>query len=173
MYLYIYIYITLYIHISYIYIYVYIYIYIYIYIYNPMYIYIHTNLPVNVIVRLPHPQSGDSQGQEGFFEVAIESWPEWDLNPRPLNSVQIVSLFIRIFVSMQTNLKKPLTQNKNFSWLTKSCFIKKELLEYLIIPYKKPNSCGLSTVKSYTYNHTQSESLLFCLQYNLVKAAIQ
>ena len=22
------------------------------------------------------------------FEVAIESWPEWDLNPRPLNSVQ-------------------------------------------------------------------------------------
>ena len=20
---------------------------------------------------------------EGFFEVAIESWPEWDLNPRP------------------------------------------------------------------------------------------
>ena len=25
---------------------------------------------------------------EGFFEVAIKSWPEWDLNPRPLNSVQ-------------------------------------------------------------------------------------
>ena len=25
---------------------------------------------------------------EGFFEVAIESWPEWELNPRPLNSVQ-------------------------------------------------------------------------------------
>ena len=25
---------------------------------------------------------------EGFFEVAIESWPEWYLNPRPLNSVQ-------------------------------------------------------------------------------------
>ena len=24
----------------------------------------------------------------GFFEVAIESWPEWDLNPQPLNSVQ-------------------------------------------------------------------------------------
>ena len=23
---------------------------------------------------------------EGFLEVAIESWPEWDLNPRPLNS---------------------------------------------------------------------------------------
>ena len=25
---------------------------------------------------------------EGLFEVAIESWPEWHLNPRPLNSVQ-------------------------------------------------------------------------------------
>ena len=24
---------------------------------------------------------------EGFFEIAIESWPEWDLNPRPLNSI--------------------------------------------------------------------------------------
>ena len=25
---------------------------------------------------------------EEFFEIAIESWFEWDLNPRPLNSVQ-------------------------------------------------------------------------------------
>ena len=25
---------------------------------------------------------------EGFFEVAIECWPEWDLNPQPLNSFQ-------------------------------------------------------------------------------------
>ena len=25
---------------------------------------------------------------EKIFEVAIESWPEWDLNPRSLNSVQ-------------------------------------------------------------------------------------
>ena len=25
---------------------------------------------------------------EGSLEVAIESWPEWDLNPRPLNFVQ-------------------------------------------------------------------------------------
>ena len=28
-----------------------------------MYIYIYTNLSVNVIVRLPHHWSGDSQGQ--------------------------------------------------------------------------------------------------------------
>ena len=25
---------------------------------------------------------------ERLFEVAIASWPDWDLNPRPLNSVQ-------------------------------------------------------------------------------------
>ena len=25
---------------------------------------------------------------EGFSEVAIESWPAWNLNPQPLNSVQ-------------------------------------------------------------------------------------
>ena len=25
---------------------------------------------------------------EGFFEVVIESWPEWDLNPQPLNFIQ-------------------------------------------------------------------------------------
>ena len=25
---------------------------------------------------------------EGFFEVVIESWRKWDLNPRPLNSVK-------------------------------------------------------------------------------------
>ena len=26
----------------------------------------------------------------GFLEVAMENWPEWDLNPRPLNSVQML-----------------------------------------------------------------------------------
>ena len=29
--------------------------------------YIYTNFPVNAIVRLPHPWSGDSQGQETFL----------------------------------------------------------------------------------------------------------
>ena len=28
---------------------------------------------------------------EGFLEVAIESWPVWDLNRRPLNSVQTLN----------------------------------------------------------------------------------
>ena len=27
---------------------------------------------------------------EGLFEVAMESWLERDLNPRPLNSVQVL-----------------------------------------------------------------------------------
>ena len=27
---------------------------------------------------------------ERFLEVAIESWPEWDLSPRPLNSGQML-----------------------------------------------------------------------------------
>ena len=60
MYIYIYTYIYIYIHI---YIHIFIYICIYIYIY----IYIYTNLPVNVIARLPHPWSGGSQGKETFL----------------------------------------------------------------------------------------------------------
>ena len=53
-------------------IYKYIYIYIYLYI-KHIYIYIHgwwiyTN--------------------DGFLKVPIKSWPKWDLNPRPLNSVR-------------------------------------------------------------------------------------
>ena len=31
-----------------------------------------TNLPVNVIVRLPHPRSGDSQGQETFLAPSAD-----------------------------------------------------------------------------------------------------
>ena len=27
---------------------------------------------------------------EGFFEVATESWSEWDFNPLPLNSIQML-----------------------------------------------------------------------------------
>ena len=48
------------------------YIYIYIHIYN-IYIYIYIYMVCTT---------------EGFFKVAIESWPEWDLNPQPLNSVR-------------------------------------------------------------------------------------
>ena len=58
----------------YIYVYV-IYTYIYIYIYFYIYIYIYTYMVFT---------------NEGLFEVTIESWLEWDLNPRPLNFVQML-----------------------------------------------------------------------------------
>ena len=35
---------------------------------------------------------------EGFFKVAVESWLEWDLKPRPLNSVQIIYIYIHIYI---------------------------------------------------------------------------
>ena len=54
-------------------------IYIYnIYIYIYMYIYIYV-IYINIYIVFTI---------EGFFEIAIESWPEWDLNPQTLNSVQ-------------------------------------------------------------------------------------
>ena len=56
-----------------IYICIYIYIYIYIYILYIYSIYIYVYMVFTF---------------EGLFKVAIESWSEWDLNPRPLNSVQ-------------------------------------------------------------------------------------
>ena len=68
MYIYIYIYLYMY-SIIYICIYIYVYVYVCIYKYSIINIYM-------VLIT------------EGFFEVAIESWPELDLNPRPLNSVQ-------------------------------------------------------------------------------------
>ena len=37
-----------------------------------IYIYIFTNLPVSIIVRLPHPWSGDSQGQETFLAPSVD-----------------------------------------------------------------------------------------------------
>ena len=37
---------------------------------------------------------------EGLFEVAIESWPEWNLNPRPLNSVYIYIYIGRMKVEL-------------------------------------------------------------------------
>ena len=45
---------------------------IYIYIYIYIYVYVYTNLPVNAIVRLPHPWSGNSQGQETFFVLSAD-----------------------------------------------------------------------------------------------------
>ena len=68
------------------YVYMYKYIYIYIYIYIHIYIYIiyreihrYVDIDIDMVFTTV-----------GFFEVAIESWPEWDLNPRLLNSVQML-----------------------------------------------------------------------------------
>ena len=56
---------------------------VYIYIYNIiyMYIYIHTYIYIYSYVRILYIR---------FLKVAIESRPEWDMNPQPLNSLQMV-----------------------------------------------------------------------------------
>ena len=58
--------------------------YIYMYnIYGIWYIYIYIILYLCLYIYMVFTT-------EGLFEVAnIESWPEWDLNPRPLNSFQM------------------------------------------------------------------------------------
>ena len=38
-----------------------------------MYIHTYAHLPVNVIVRLPHPQGGDSQDQEMFLAPSADT----------------------------------------------------------------------------------------------------
>ena len=50
----------------------------------PLYVYIniYTNLPVNAIVRLPHPRSGDSQGQERFLAPSADKQTRnYDISP--------------------------------------------------------------------------------------------
>ena len=38
---------------------------------------------------------------EGLFEVPIESWPEWHLNPRPLKyNIYIIYIYIYIYICM-------------------------------------------------------------------------
>ena len=49
-----------------------------------MYIYIHIYINIHICIYIYIYVFTT----EGLFEVAIESWPEWDLNPQPLNSVQ-------------------------------------------------------------------------------------
>ena len=89
------------------------YIYIYIYTYKIrhllsgvicvyVYVYIYTNLPVNAIVRLPHPWSGDSQGQETFLAPSTDKQtcnyarvlkpPSLPINPKYIYKFPCVSL---------------------------------------------------------------------------------
>ena len=88
---YIYIYICTYIFIYvciYTYVCIYIFIYIYIYICIYMYIYIHIcmyiyNLYIYIYIYMVFTT-------EEFLAGAIESWSEWNLNPWPLNFVQML-----------------------------------------------------------------------------------
>ena len=47
-------------------------IYMYVYIYIYIYIYMYINLPVSDKVRLPHPRTGDSQGQKTFLTPSAD-----------------------------------------------------------------------------------------------------
>ena len=51
-----------------------------------IYKHIYTNLPVDVIVRLPYPRSGDSQGQETFLAPSanhpVLKPPSLPINPK-------------------------------------------------------------------------------------------
>ena len=60
------------------------YVYIY-YILLCMYICIHTNLLVDIIARLLHPLSGDSQGQELFLAPSVD------------NQIHIYDIYIYIY----------------------------------------------------------------------------
>ena len=53
---------------------------------------------------------------EGFFEIATESWLEWGLIPRPLNSVQTryLSLYIHIYLK-QTSIKTSVATDEDDS----------------------------------------------------------
>ena len=44
----------------------------YMQIYMYMHLHIYANVPVNVIVKLPHPRSGDTQGQETFLAPSAD-----------------------------------------------------------------------------------------------------
>ena len=58
--------------------------YIYIYIYIYIYVYIQAILPVNAIVRIPNPPSGDSQGQETILAPSADNQSRRVLKPPSL-----------------------------------------------------------------------------------------
>ena len=103
---YIYTYIYSY-HILYKYIYLSYIIYIYIYIY----IQIYTNLPVNVIARLPHPRSRDSQGQETFLA------PSADNQTRIYTCVCVIFISIFSISKLILPIKMYIMYELRVSWL--------------------------------------------------------
>ena len=67
-------------------------------IYIYIYIYIYTSLPVNAIVRLLYPQSGDSQDQETFLA------PSADKQTRNYDT-RVLKLDIKILRYHKTKIK--------------------------------------------------------------------
>ena len=62
-----------------------------------IYIYIYTDLPVNVILRLPHPRSGDSQGQEKFLAPSADKQaPNYDTGCSNHISIHYIPYYIHI-----------------------------------------------------------------------------
>ena len=53
------------------------------------YYHIYTNLPVNAIVRLPHPRNGDSQGQEMFLAPSADVYYIYILHIYILHNIYI------------------------------------------------------------------------------------
>ena len=86
---------------------------------------------------------------EALFEVAIESWAEWDLNPRPLNSVQMLwptelsgykNCFLSFIIFLITNCNFHLffsfsyRSDVLFSW-TINQFIFQNICRWLLISF--------------------------------------
>ena len=58
-----------------------------------MYIHIYSNLPVNVIARLPNPRSRDSQGQETFLAPSADKQTRnYDTVLKPSSPLSILRL---------------------------------------------------------------------------------
>ena len=60
---------------------------------------------------------------EGFFEKATESWPGWDLNPQPVNFVQMLQLTELTGQEFNSYSEPTLCSNSNFIACSVSHFI--------------------------------------------------
>ena len=94
---------------------------------------------------------------EGLFEVSIESWAEWDLNPRPLNSVQMLwptelsgyeNCFLSFIIFLISNCNFHLSvlfsyrSDVLFSW-TVNQFIFQNICRWLLISFfQRTNDSG-------------------------------
>ena len=77
-----------------------------------MYVYIYTNLPVNAIVRLPHPRSRDSEDHETFLAPSADkqtrNYNRRVLKPPSLCINPIYLIYIYIYIYLLTLFAKKL-----------------------------------------------------------------